>query len=55
MKPCITTMTVVRCPGTDKKPMVKISNAALTEIGLHIGDKILVTYEKHKITIVKTQ
>ena len=44
-------MTVVRTPGTDSKPMVKIANQLLLTMGFAIGVPIEVTYERGLISI----
>lgn len=44
-------MTVVRTPGTDNKPMVKIANQLLLTMGFAIGVPIEVTYEQGLISI----
>jgi hypothetical protein len=46
-------MVVVRAPGTNNKPMIRITNELLTNAGFSIGTKIEVTYEKGIITIKK--
>ena len=39
----------------DDKPMIRLSNNFLKECGFWVGDTILVTYDKNKITIVKKE
>ena len=44
-------MTVVRTPGTDRTPMVKIANQLLSAMGFAIGVPIEVVYSQNLITL----
>jgi hypothetical protein len=46
-------MVVVRTPGTNNKPMIRISNELLANAGFNIGTQIEITYERGNITIKK--
>lgn len=48
-------MSVVRCPSTDRKPMIRISNKFLENFDFRISDSIEINYQLGKITIVKLQ
>jgi hypothetical protein len=46
-------MVIVRAPGTNNKPMIRISNNILAHAGFTIGTRIEITYERDIITIKK--
>jgi len=46
-------MVVVRAPGSDDTPMIRITNKLLADVGFEIGTGIEVSYRKDKITIKK--
>lgn len=46
-------MVVVRAPGTNDKPMIRISNNILASAGFAIGTSVEITYERGIITIKK--
>ena len=43
--------TVVRNPGTMDKPMIKIANSTLEDMGFELGTPIEVSYQRDLITI----
>jgi len=53
MIPIIRKMSVTRTPGTDKTPMVRITNNLLTKTGFTLGTHIEVSYEQNIIIIKK--
>ena len=48
-------MTVVRCPNTDRTPMIRISNKFLENFDFRISDSIEINYQPGKITITKLE
>lgn len=46
-------MVIVRAPGTQKNPMVRISNSFLVLAGFKIGTPIEISYQQSVITIKK--
>lgn len=46
------TMSVVRTPGTDNKPMIRIANNFLADADFSIGSTVEVSYQ-HNIIIIK--
>ena len=44
-------MTVVRNPGTMDRPMIKLANATLEDMGFEMGTPIEVSYQRDLITI----
>src|SRR3989344_701055 len=44
-------MTIVRSPGTDSTPMLKISNLLLPIMGFAIGAPVMVAYQPGIITV----
>lgn len=46
-------MTVVRCPGTMDRPMIKIANSTLEDVGFEMGTAIEVLYQRDEIVIRK--
>jgi hypothetical protein len=46
-------MKIVRAPGTNDKPMIRIQNRFLSESGFVIRDTFDVTYQSELITIQK--
>ena len=53
MIPIIRLMHVVRAPGTNDRPAIRLANKWLTENGFNVGTPIEVTYTKGIITIRK--
>lgn len=47
-------ITVVRCPGTDRTPMLKLANRQLLACGFSLGTRVSVEYERGRITISLT-
>ncbi|MBP6924260.1 MAG: hypothetical protein KBC62_03160 [Candidatus Pacebacteria bacterium] len=45
-------MTVIRAPGTQDVPCIRISNQHLLKAGFQLGDLITVTY-KPKVIVIK--
>lgn len=46
-------MVIVRAPGTDRNPMVRITNSFLERSGFKVGTPIEVSYQRGLITIKK--
>lgn len=46
-------MTVVRCPGTMDRPMIKIANSTLEYMGFEMGTAVEVSYQRGVITVRK--
>jgi len=46
-------MTVVRCPGTMDRPMIKIANSTLEDMGFEMGTAIEVSYVRRGEIIIR--
>lgn len=46
-------MTVVRCPGTMDRPMIKIANSTLETMGFTMGASIEITYQEGLLIVKK--
>lgn len=53
MTPVVRKMVVIRAPGTNDKPAIRIVNKWLVEAGFVIGTQIEVSYQPDIITIKK--
>ncbi len=53
MTPLTRRMLVVRTPGTDNKPMIRIANRFLSDAGFTIGSTVEVLYRRGVIIIKK--
>ena len=53
MIPLIRRMSVVRTPGTEDKPMIRIANRFLSDAGFKIGSTVEVSYQSGVIIIKK--
>jgi len=53
MTPSTRRMKVLRAPGTDNKPMIRISNNFLVNAGFSIGTKVEVSYCRGIIVITR--
>lgn len=46
-------MTIIRAPGTNSTPCIRISNQHLHKAGFELGDHVSVTYKPEVIVIKK--
>jgi len=46
-------MTIIRAPGTEATPCIRISNQHLHKAGFALGDQVSVTYKPEVIVIKK--
>ena len=53
MTPLIRRMSVVRTPGTEDRPMIRIANRFLSDAGFEIGGTVEVHYQNGVIIIKK--